>query len=310
MPKIYPNVLALIGNTPLVRLNRVVPKGCAEVIGKLECYNPGGSVKDRVALSMIESAEREKKIKPGATIVEPTSGNTGIGLALVGAVRGYRIILTMPESMSLERVNFLERLGAQVVLTPAIDGMVGAVKKAEEITVSIPGAFMPQQFRNSANPQVHRLTTAQEILEATDGRLDSFVAGVGTGGTITGVGEVLKQHNPKIQVVAVEPASSNVLSGGTAGPHRIQGIGAGFIPEVLNRNIMDRIVTVSDGDAYTMYQRLSREEGFSVGISAGAAVWAAIRIAEELGVDKRVVAILPDTGERYASIEQYFMEEV
>ena len=310
MEKIYRNMLELIGNTPMVRLNRLVPKGSAEVIGKLESYNPGGSIKDRIAFNMISAAEREGKLKPGGTLVEPTSGNTGIGLALVGAIKGYRVILTMPESMSIERVGFLERLGAQVVLTPAIDGMIGAIKKAEELTATLPNALMPQQFKNPANPEIHRRTTAQEILEATDGKLDAFVAGVGTGGTITGVGEVLKQKNPSIKVIAVEPESSKVLSGGEAGPHKIQGIGAGFIPEVFNRKIVDRIIPVSDDDAYEMYQRLSREEGISAGISAGAAVYGSLQVAQELGAGKRVVVILPDTGERYNNIEQYFMEQV
>jgi cysteine synthase A len=308
--KIYQNVLELIGNTPLVRFNRLVPKGAAEVLGKLESYNPGGSIKDRIAFSMVEAAEREGKLKPGGTLVEPTSGNTGIGLALVGAIKDYRVILTMPESMSMERVGFLERLGAQVVLTPAIDGMAGAVKKAEELVATLPHALTLQQFKNPANPEIHRRTTVQEILEATDGKLDAFVAGVGTGGTITGVGEVLKQRNPSLKVIAVEPESSKVLSGGQAGPHKIQGIGAGFVPEVFNRKIVDRIIPVSDDEAYEMYQRLSREEGISAGISAGAAVYAALRVAQELGAGKRVVVILPDTGERYNNIEQYFMEQV
>lgn len=310
MGKIYQNVLELIGNTPLVRFNRLVPKGAAEVLGKLESYNPGGSIKDRIAFSMVEAAEREGKLKSGGTLVEPTSGNTGIGLALVGAIKGYRVILTMPESMSMERVGFLERLGAQVVLTPAIDGMAGAVKKAEELAAALPNALTLQQFKNPANPEIHRRTTVQEILEATDGKLDAFVAGVGTGGTITGVGEVLKQRNPSLKVIAVEPESSKVLSGGQAGPHKIQGIGAGFVPEVFNRKVVDRIIPVSDDDAYEMYQRLSREEGISAGISAGAAVYAALRVAQELGAGKRIVVILPDTGERYNNIEQYFMEQV
>ncbi|MBI1976602.1 MAG: cysteine synthase A [Candidatus Omnitrophica bacterium] len=294
----------------MIRLNRIVPQGAAEVLGKLESYNPGGSIKDRIALNMIQEAEREKKIQPGGTLVEPTSGNTGIGLALIGAIKGYRVILTMPESMSMERVGFLERLGAQVVLTPAIDGMMGAVKKAEALTASIPNAFMPQQFKNPANPEIHRRTTAKEILEDTEGRLNAFVAGVGTGGTVTGVGEVLKQNDPSVKVIAVEPESSKMLSGGAAGPHKIQGIGAGFIPEVLNRRVIDEVIPVTDEDAYQMYQRLSREEGISSGISAGAAVFAALRIARQLGPKKRVVVILPDTGERYHNIEQYFMEQV
>lgn len=299
---IVDNVLELIGNTPLVRLNRVVPPGAAEVLGKMENLNPAGSVKDRIALSMIEDAERRGILKPGATLVEPTSGNTGIGLAMVAAVKGYRLILTMPEDMSLERRRLLERFGAQLVLTPAIEGMSGAVYAAEELLRRHPDYFMPQQFNNPANPEVHRRTTAQEILEDTAGRIDAFVAGVGTGGTLTGVGEVLKARLPKVLVVAVEPARSPVLAGGRARPHAIQGIGASFVPSVLNRAVYDELIAVSDEDALAMTARLTREEGLLVGISAGANVWAALRVAERLGPGLRVVTMLPDTGERYLSM--------
>jgi cysteine synthase A len=287
----------------MVRLNRVVPNGAAEIVAKLESLNPAGSVKDRIALSMIEDAERRGILKPGATIVEPTSGNTGIGLAMVAAVKGYRLIVTMPEDMSLARRDLLARFGAEVVLTPALEGMTGAVYAAEELVRNNPDYFMPQQFENPANPEIHRRTTAQEILEATEGRLDAFVAGVGTGGTITGVGEVLKQHNPNILVVAVEPSRSPVLQGGRPGPHAIQGIGASFVPGVLNRRIIDQVIGVGDEEAMAMARRLAREEGLLVGISSGANVVAAIKVAKRLGRGKRVVTILPDTGERYSFLE-------
>ena len=304
--RIAENVLELIGQTPLVRLNRIVTNGSAEILAKMENFNPGGSVKDRICLSMIEDAEERGLLKKGSVIVEPTSGNTGIGLAMVCAVRGYRLILTLPETMSLERRYILSRYGAEIVLTPGAEGMVGAVKKAEEIVRQTPGAFMPQQFNNPANPAVHRRTTVKEILAATDEKLDAFVAGVGTGGTITGVGEGLKKKNAAIKIVAVEPAASNILSGGEPGPHRIQGIGAGFIPDVLNRDVIDEIISVKDEDAYTTSKRLAKEEGLLVGISAGAACWAALKVAKQLGKGKRVVVILPDTGERYFSMDQYF----
>jgi len=300
------NILELIGNTPMVRLSRVVEPRSATVLAKLESFNPGGSVKDRICLSMIEDAEARGLLKAGATIVEPTSGNTGIGLAMICAVKGYKVILTLPEAMSAERIQILKSYGAEVVLTPAAEGMIGAVKRAEAITKETPGAFMPQQFLNPANPDIHRRTTAQEILRVTEGELDAFVAGVGTGGTITGVGEVLKKRNPRIKVVAVEPKSSPVLSGGAAGPHMIQGIGAGFVPQVLNRSVIDEIVTVADEQAYDMSKRLAREEGVFVGISAGAACWAALKVAKELGSGKTVVVVFPDTGERYFSIQPYF----
>jgi cysteine synthase A len=302
-PAIAETVLDLIGNTPLVRLNRVCRPGSAEVLGKLESLNPAGSVKDRIALSMVDAAEREGRLKPGATLVEPTSGNTGIGLAMVAAARGYRLILTMPDDMSLERRQLLARFGAEIVLTPAIEGMTGAVFAARELLRQHPDYFMPQQFENPANPEVHRRTTAQEILAATEGRVDALVAGVGTGGTVTGVGEVLKASLPNVLIVAVEPSSSPLLQGGRARPHTIQGIGASFVPGVLNREVLDRVVGVADSDAATMAIRLAREEGLLVGISSGANVFAALKIASELGPDKRVVTILCDTGERYLSMD-------
>ena len=301
-------ILELIGETPMVRLRRVVPAGAAEILAKLEAFNPGGSVKDRIAAAMVEDAERRGVLTPGGTIIEPTSGNTGIGLAMVAAVKGYTLILTLPDGMSLERTNLLQRYGAKVVITPAADGMAGAVAKARELLAQTPGAFMPHQFSNAANPRAHRLTTVKEILAATDETLHAFVAGVGTGGTITGVGEILKKKDPAIQVIAVEPAGSAVLSSRAPGPHMIQGIGAGFVPEVLNRELIDEVLTVTDLDAYQTARRLAREEGILVGISAGAAVWGAIQVATRLGTGKRVVVILPDTGERYLSLDAYFGE--
>ena len=297
------NVLDLVGGTPLVRLSRMVPEGWAEVVAKLESRNPAGSIKDRIALSMIEDAERRGLIHPGDTIVEPTSGNTGIGLAMVAAVKGYHLIVTMPEQMSLARRQLLARYGAEIVLTPAIEGMTGAVFAAEELVRENPRYFMPQQFENPANPEIHRCTTAQEILQATEGRLDAFVAGVGTGGTITGVGEVLKKALPGVRIVAVEPSGSPVLQGGRPGAHRIQGIGASFVPAVLNRQVIDEIIGVGDEDAFAVTKRLGREEGLMVGISAGANVFAALKVAKRLGAGKRVVTILPDTGERYLDVD-------
>ena len=309
MPKERVNtILELIGSTPLVKLNRVVDDSMADIYAKLESFNPGGSIKDRICLSMIEDAEREGLLKPGATIIEPTSGNTGIGLAMVAAVKGYKLILIMPETMSMERVFILKSYGAEVILTPGMDGMVGAVSRAEEITRQTPDSFMPHQFTNPSNPEIHRKTTAREILHAMAGSLDALVAGVGTGGTITGVGEVLKQEDPSIAIIAVEPADSPVLSGGEAGPHRIQGIGPGFIPEVLQVGLIDRVITVTDEDAYAASKRLAREEGIFVGISAGAAACGALDVARDLGTGKQVVVIFPDTGERYFSTDQHFNE--
>jgi cysteine synthase A len=304
MTRIVDSVLDLVGDTPLVRLGRVSAPGAATILGKLESRNPAGSVKDRIAVAMVDAAEREGQLKPGDTIVEPTSGNTGIGLAMVAAVRGYRLILTMPDDMSLERRTLLSLYGAELVLTPAIEGMSGAVYAAEQL-VRRHGYFMPQQFLNPANPEVHRRATAREILDATGGNLDAFVAGVGTGGTITGVGEVLKaelrERRPDLLVVGVEPARAAVLGGGRPAPHAIQGIGAGFVPGVLDRAVLDRVIAVTDEDALAMAKRLVRQEGLLVGISAGANVFAAIEIARELRPDQTVVTILPDTGERYLS---------
>jgi len=309
-PTQYADVTELIGQTPLIRLSKIAPDGAAAVWAKAEFCNPGGSVKDRICLNMINEAERAGRLKPGVEIIEPSSGNTGIGLALIAAVRGYHLTLVMPESMSRERITLLEAYGATVVLTPAHLGMTGAIEEAKTRTAGHPNSFMPDQFANPANPAVHRLTTAPEIIAALDGRIDAFVAGVGTGGTITGVGEVLKarqsQTGAEILIVAVEPAGSPVLSGGKPGPHKIQGIGAGFIPKVLNRAVIDRIETVTDDDAFRMAKRLAGEEALLVGISAGANVVAALRVAQQLGSGKTVVTVLPDRGDRYFSIEKYF----
>ncbi|OIQ60884.1 O-acetylserine sulfhydrylase [Moorella thermoacetica] len=301
MGRIYENITQLIGGTPIVRLNRM-NQTRAEVLVKLELFNPAGSIKDRIALAMIEDAEERGLLDKETVIIEPTSGNTGIGLAMVAAARGYKLILTMPETMSQERRQLLKGFGAELVLTPGAEGMKGAIRRAEELAATYPRAFIPQQFENPANPAVHRRTTAAEIYDATDGQLDILVCGVGTGGTITGAGEVLKERIPGLQVVAVEPASSPVLSGGMAGPHKIQGIGAGFVPEILNIDVIDEIIQVTDEEAIDTARRLAREEGLMVGISSGAACWAALRLAgrpENAG--KRILAVLPDTGERYLS---------
>jgi len=304
--RISQNIADGIGNTPLVKLNALSPKGGATIYAKIESLNPGGSVKDRVCLHMIDEAERSGRLAPGATIVEPTSGNTGIGLALIGAVRKYSVILVLPETMSTERASLLASYGAQLVLTAARDGMQGSIKEAAAIAAQHPSCFMPDQFSNPANPAMHRLTTAPAIWEALEGSVDAFVAAVGTGGTITGCGEFFKDQNPNIAIVAVEPASSPVLSGGVPGPHKIQGIGAGFVPTILNRKLLDRIVTVTDGDAYQTSKLLAKKEGLLAGISSGANVWAAQQVAQELGPGKRVVTVLCDTGERYMSMEKYF----
>ncbi len=304
--KPHSDITELIGGTPLVRLNRLTKLGSATIYAKVESFNPGGSIKDRICLNMINEAERLGKLKPGGTIVEPTSGNTGIGLALVAAVRGYKLILVMPESMSMERASLLSSYGAQLVLTAAWEGMKGSIKEAESIVAQNPSYYMPDQFSNPANPAMHRKTTGPEIVDALDGRVDAFVAAVGTGGTITGCGEVIKERNPSAKIVAVEPAGSPVLSGGDPGPHKIQGIGAGFVPKVLNRTLLDRVITVTDDEAYQTAKLLAKKEGLLVGISAGANVFAAQKVAEELGPGKNVVTILCDTGERYISIEKYF----
>ena len=304
--KAHADITELIGGTPLVRLNRLSKPGGATIYAKVESFNPGGSIKDRICLNMINEAERLGKLKPGGTIVEPTSGNTGIGLALVAAVRGYQLSLVMPESMSMERASLLSSYGAQLVLTAAWEGMKGSIKEAESIVAQNPSYYMPDQFSNPANPDMHRKTTGPEIVNALDGRVDAFVAAVGTGGTITGCGEVIRERNPAAKIIAVEPAGSPVLSGGDPGPHKIQGIGAGFVPKVLNRTLLDRVVTVTDDEAYQTAKLLAKKEGLLVGISAGANVFAAQKMAEELGPGKNVVTILCDTGERYISIEKYF----
>jgi cysteine synthase A len=299
--KPYSNIINLIGNTPIVKLNYLPGPDAAEVWAKLEGFNPGGSVKDRIALSMIETAELDGRLKPGGTILEPTSGNTGIGLAIIAAVKGYKLILTMPETMSIERRQMLQAYGAELVLSDGSRGMMGSVEEAELILKKNPDYFMPMQFENPANPEIHRKTTALEIIEALGEDIDGFLAGVGTGGTITGVGEVLKEKNPDILITAVEPAASPVLSGGDPGPHKIAGIGAGFYPGVLNTEIFDEVIPVSDDDAASTARRIANEEGILAGISSGAAAWAALKVAARLGKGKKVVVIFPDRGDRYLS---------
>lgn len=300
--RIYENITQTVGNTPLVRINRLAGDSMATVLVKLESFNPVSCIKERIGVSMIEAAEKDGLLKEGGVIIEPTSGNTGIGLAFTAAVRGYRLILTMPETMSVERRQLLKIFGAELVLTEGAKGMRGAIEKAEELHKSISGSIIPQQFKNPANPDVHRRTTAEEIWSDTDGAVDIFVAGVGTGGTLTGVGEVLKERKPGVKIVAVEPADSPVLSGGKPGPHKIQGIGAGFVPDVLNTKIIDEIMRVTHVDAGKTARDLAKKEGILAGISSGAALWAALAIAQRPeSAGKIIVAILPDTGERYLS---------
>lgn len=297
----------LVGKTPLVKLNRLTGPEDAEVYAKLEYFNPGSSVKDRIALAMIEAAEKAGNLKEGSTIIEPTSGNTGIGLAMIAAAKGYKAVLVMPDTMSSERRNLLRAYGADLVLTPGADGMKGAIAKAEQLA-SENGWFMPQQFDNEANPEIHRLTTGPEIADALD-RVDAFISGIGTGGTITGVGTVLKERFSDVKIIAVEPTDSPVLSGGKPGPHKIQGIGAGFVPKVLDTDIYDEIIQVSNDESYEMARRVAREEGILGGVSSGAALFAALQVAKKLGKGKKVVAILPSNGERYLSTPLYQFDE-
>ncbi|MEK4523455.1 cysteine synthase A [Psychrobacillus sp. FSL W7-1457] len=307
MAKLANSVADLIGKTPIVKLNRVTSPEDAEVYVKLEYFNPGSSVKDRIALAMIENAEKEGKLNAESTIIEPTSGNTGIGLAMIASAKGYKAVLVMPDTMSLERRNLLRAYGAELVLTPGADGMKGAIAKALELS-NENGWFMPQQFNNPANPEVHRLTTGPEIVEAFD-QLDGFVAGIGTGGTITGAGGVLKEKFPNIHIAAVEPKDSSVLSGGKPGPHKIQGIGAGFIPEVLDTDLYNSIIQVSNEDAYATSREVAKSEGILGGVSAGAAIYGALQLAKQLGKGKKVLAVIPDNGERYLSTPLYQFED-
>jgi len=308
MTRVANSIYELIGQTPVVKLNHLVDEDSADVYVKLEFFNPGSSVKDRIALVMIEAAEKKGELKPGDTIIEPTSGNTGIGLAMVAAAKGLKAILVMPDTMSMERRNLLRAYGAELVLTPGSEGMRGAVNKAEEL-VKEHGYFMAQQFDNEANPEIHRLTTGKEIVEQMGDQLDAFVSGIGTGGTITGAGVVLKEKYPNIHIVAVEPADSAILSGGKPGPHKIQGIGANFVPSVLNTEIYDEVFTVKNEEAIEYARRTGQEEGFLVGISSGAAIFAALQVAKKLGKGKKVLAVVPDNGERYLSTVLYQFDE-
>lgn len=301
--KMVQSITELIGGTPAVRINRLVRPGDAEVYVKLEYFNPSRSVKDRAAFNLIEQAEKDGRLKPGATIIEPTSGNTGIGLAMNAAAKGYRAILVMPDNMTKERINILKAYGAEVVLTPAAERMPGAIRKAQELQTQIPDSFIPQQFENPANPDIHRVTTALEIIEQTEGRLDAFVASSGTGGTITGTGEVLREKLPGIRIYVVEPKGSPVLSGGKPGPHKLVGTSPGFVPQILNTSVYDEIVQVADEDAIRTTRELAAKEGILVGPSAGATVWTALQVARQLGEGKRVLCIAPDTGERYLSMD-------
>ncbi|WP_142828358.1 cysteine synthase A [Planococcus soli] len=303
--KPYNNIIELIGDTPVVKLNRIVPEGAADVYVKLEMFNPTKSVKDRAAFNMIETAEKEGLIQKGATIIEPTSGNTGIGLAMVAAAKGYRSVLVLPDNATKERINLLKAFGSEVVLTPSDDKMPGAISKALELQKEIPNSFIPQQFENKANPDIHRTTTALEILEQMDGKLDAFVASAGTGGTITGTGETLKEHLPELYVAVVEPKGSPVLSGGKPGKHKLVGTSPGFIPAILNTEVYDEIMAINDEDAIDIFKRVAREEGIFVGPSAGATIYAAIELAKRLGAGKKVLCIAPDTGERYLSMNLF-----
>ncbi|MBY6038505.1 cysteine synthase A [Fictibacillus nanhaiensis] len=308
MARVAQSITDLIGQTPVVKLNRLTTEDMADVYLKLEFMNPGSSVKDRIALAMVEAAEKSEKLKAGDTIIEPTSGNTGIGLAMVAAAKGYKTILVMPETMSMERRNLLRAYGADLILTPGPEGMGGAIRKAEEL-LKEKGYFMPQQFKNEANPEIHRNTTGQEIVAQFPDGLDAFVSGIGTGGTITGAGEVLKEKYPDIKIYAIEPADSPVLSGGKPGPHKIQGIGAGFVPDILKTEIYDEVITVANEEAFEMARKAAREEGLLGGISSGAAISAALKVAQKLGKGKKVLAVIPSNGERYLSTPLYQFED-